>query len=441
MRKHRRYLFALLFALALAVVAAGCGGGGGSTSTGAAGGTTGAANVSGSISIMGIWVGKEQKQFQKVIDAFNQQYPNVTVKYDPVGDNLPTVLSTAVEGGNPPDIAAPAQPGLIQGFVDSGAVQPIDFMQSDVQDNLGDSGVTLGTFGGKLYGVLYKANNKSTVWYNSKAFSDAGVQPATDWDTFLQNAQTIKASGLPAYSIGGADGWTLTDLFENIYIRTAGPDKYDQLSTHDIPWTDQSVKDALTEMAKIYGESDNIAGGTSGALQTDFPTSVGNVLSDKPKAAMVIEGDFVPSAVDTTLKPGEGYNVFAFPDINGSAKSVVIAGNIFVMFKDTPAARAWMQFSASADAAKAWAEQGGFSSPNKNLDPSVYPDPILRETASALGSADVVRFDMSDLQPAAFGATTGQGEWKIFQDFLKNPSDIDGTANALEQAAAKAYGS
>ena len=48
---------------------------------------------------------------------------------------------------------------------------------------------------------------------------------------------------MPAVSIGGADGWTLTDLFENIYLRTAGPEKYDQLATHKIKWTDPSVKD------------------------------------------------------------------------------------------------------------------------------------------------------------------------------------------------------
>ncbi len=82
---------------------------------------------------------------------------------------------------------------------------------------------------------------------------------------------------MPAYSIGGADGWTLTDLFENIYLRQAGPDKYDQLSTHELKWTDQSVKDALTTMAQVLGDTSNIAGGTSGALQTDFPTSVSKV--------------------------------------------------------------------------------------------------------------------------------------------------------------------
>ena len=49
---------------------------------------------------------------------------------------------------------------------------------------------------------------------------------------FINDARTLKASGPPAYSIGGADGWTLTDLFENIYLRQAGAAKYDQLSKH-----------------------------------------------------------------------------------------------------------------------------------------------------------------------------------------------------------------
>ena len=49
------------------------------------------------------------------------------------------------------------------------------------------------------------------------------------------------------------------------------------------------------------------------------------------------------------------------------------------------------------------------------------------------------RFDLSDLQPSAFGGTVGQGEFKLFQDFLNNPSDVDGIAQKLEDAAAKAY--
>ena len=66
---------------------------------------------------------------------------------------------------------------------------------------------------------------------------------------------------------------------------------------------------------------------------------------------------------------------------------------------------------------------------------------ITRTTATAIGKAKTFRFDLSDLQPASFGGTVGQGEFKIFQDFLKNPKNVDGIAAALESAAAKAYAS
>jgi alpha-glucoside transport system substrate-binding protein len=441
MKKHRLHLLALALIFALSVLAAGCGGDDdeGGAETGATD-TGGEAAVSGSISVMSTWSGPEQKSFQAVIDGFTEQNPDVDVSYDSAGDALPTVLSTAVEGGNPPDVAVVPQPGLVQQYVERGALQPIDFAQETISENFAESVIEVGTFEDQLYAVLFKASNKSTYWYNVQAFEDAGVEATEDWDEFLTNAETIKASGLPAYSIGGAEGWTLTDLFENIYLRTAGADMYDQLSRHEIPWTDQSVKDALTEMAKIVGDTDNIVGGTEGALQSDFATSVSNVFAEEPKAAMVIEGDFVPGVVESPLEPETGYNVSVFPSINDSPPSVVASGDLAVMFEDSPAAQAFVEYLASPEAAAIWAGRGGFSSANQNLDPSAYPDPITATTAGAIAEAEEFRFDLSDLQPSEFGATEGQGLWKLFQDFLENPDDVDGIAQQMERAAAGAYG-
>jgi ABC-type glycerol-3-phosphate transport system substrate-binding protein len=433
----RARLSATVFILALAL-AAGCGGGSSSSGSSESGGST--SNISGSVSVMGIWTGPEQAAFQKVIDGFNEQNPDVSVKYTSAGDELPTQLATAVAGGNPPSVAFVAQPGLIKDFVGKGALKPIDYAKSDVEQNLGQSAVDIGSVDGKLYGVLYKAANKSLVWYNVKAFNDAGVQPPKTWDEFIQNAGTLKASGVPAYSIGVDVGWPITDLFENIYLSQAGPDNYDKLSTHEIPWTDQTVKDALKTMAQVLGDGSNIYGGTSGALQTDFPTSVGNVFIDPPKAAQIMEGDFVPGSAKTTLQPGSGYNVFPFPQVGDTPNLVMGGGDIAIAFEDNPAVQAFMKYLTTTEAAEIWAKQGGFASLNKGLDPSVYPSDIEETTAGPLTKATAFRFDMSDLQPAAFGATVGQGEWKIFSDFVKDPSNVDGTAAALEKAAAKAYG-
>jgi alpha-glucoside transport system substrate-binding protein len=436
---HRFHLM-LLAALAAALVIAGCGddndnGGGGEAKT------TAQQNVSGNVSVVGVWTGDEQKSFQAVLDTFKQKYPKVTVKYQPAGDNTPTVLATAVQGGRPPDLATIAQPGVIEEFQKKGSLKPIDFAKPTLAKNYPADFVKLGTIDGKLYSFVYKGANKSTVWFNTKAFQDAGVQAPKNWDEFLQAAKTVKASGVPAYSLGGADGWTLTDLFENIYLRQAGPDKYDQLSKHEIPWTDPSVKEALTSMAQVLGDTSNIVGGKSGALQTDFPTSVEKVFTDPAKAAMVIEGDFVPGVVSskTKLKPKSGYDVFAFPDVGDTTGAVVGGGDSIVMFKDSPAAKALVQFLATPEAAQAWAKRGGFSSPNKGVSESAYPDEITRETATALANAKTFRFDMSDLAPASFGGTAGQGEWKILQDFLSDPQNVDGTAKKLEASAAKAF--
>jgi ABC-type Fe3+ transport system substrate-binding protein len=394
--------------------------------------------VSGSITFDGIWTGAEAKSIGAVIGAFNKQYPDVHVNYKAVGDNLPTVVGTALAGGHPPDIADVAQPGLIQEWVNKKALKPIEYARSTINQNFEPAFAQLGVYSGKLYGIVFKPGNKSTVWYNMHAFKNAGVKPPATWPDFTKAAATVKASGTTPFSIGGADGWTLTDLFENIYLRQAGPAKYVSLTHHKILWTDPSVTSSLSTMGQILKGS-LVAGGTSGAVQTDFPTSVNNVWQSPPKAAMVIEGDFVPGVATVKAKAGTDFGEFPFPSINGSSGSVVISGDSIVAFRDTPAIRAFITFLATPEASEAWAKRGGFATANKNVAASVYPDAVTRATASAIAKAKNVAFDMSDQQPGAFGATVGQGEWGLFQDFLRNPSDVKGIAKKLEASAASAY--
>jgi alpha-glucoside transport system substrate-binding protein len=432
---RRRWLVSALLVGALAIVAAGCGGGGSSGSSG------GSSDVTGSLSVMASWGGDEQDSFQAVIDGFTAKYPNVTVKYTSGGDNLATLLSTAVQGGNPPDLAAIPQPGLMSDFAKNGKIQSIDQLHDQIVKEFGQSVADVGSVDGTQYAVMFKAANKSLVWYNVSAFDQAGIEPPTTWDELTKDASTLKAAGITPWSVGVDVGWPITDLFENVYLRTAGADMYDKLAKHEIPWTDQSVKDALTVMQDIVGNSGNMVGGTDGALQTDMPTSVANVFTDPPKGAMVTIGDFAPGVTTTTLDPVTGYAVFTFPSINDSPPSVVGGGDLFVEFKKSDAADAFLEYLTTPEAAEIWAKRGGFSSPNKNVDKSVYPDEITQETASAVGEADTFRFDLSDLQPAAFGATPGQGLFKYFSDFVKSPNDIDMITQEMETAAKKAYGS
>jgi ABC-type glycerol-3-phosphate transport system substrate-binding protein len=401
-------------------------------------------SVKGNVSFDGIWTSSTgQKPFQKVINAFHKKYPGVHVNYKPVGNNLPTVLATAVAGGHPPDMADIAQPGTIKQFANQHKLKPINYATSVLKKNFSPGWLKLGKFNGKQYAFVFKAANKSLVWYNVPAFKTAGVKAPKTFSALLKEAKTIKASGTPAYSIGGAEGWTLTDLFENIYLRTFGVAKYNALSAHKIKWTDSSVTTALKSMGKILGDTSNIAGGTAGALQDSFNQSVTNAFASPSKGAMVFEADFVGGVIlsQTKAKPKTGFNTFVWPQITAGAdaKAVEIAGDLMVTFRDNPAIRAFVKYLASPKAASIWAHAGGFGTGNHNMKASVYPDSITRATEAPLLTAKSVVFDMSDLQPPAFGSTAGQGEWGLFQKFLQNPSNINAIQKDLEKAAASAY--
>jgi multiple sugar transport system substrate-binding protein/alpha-glucoside transport system substrate-binding protein len=425
--------------LALMLLLAACGGG--EVDSGDDGGDDGGEEqVSGEVNVAAVWTGGEQENFEAVLDAFTEE-TGIETTYKATGDDVGAYLGTQIEGGNPPDVAMLPQAGLLRDLAQEGSLTPAnDDVRAAMEEHFSPDWTDLGSVDGELYGVYFKAANKSVWWYNTAVFEQAGVEPPTTWDEMLQAAQTVNASGTPFVSIGGGDGWTLTDWFENIYIQTAGPEMYDQLANHEIPWTDESVIEALEVFAELVGDESNIAGGTAGALQTDFPTSVQQVFANPPKAATVYEGDFVAGVITGETNAAEGdFDFFNFPQIDDAGAAVVGGGDVAVALSDNEAAQELLAYLASPEAAEVWASKGGFTSPNQSLDTSVYPDDMTMRTAEAVAGAETFRFDLSDLQPAQFGGTVGKGLFLRFQDFLQNPDDPQAAAQALEKDANKAF--
>lgn len=394
------------------------------------------------LEVAAVWTGAEQANFKKVLAEFEKR-TGAKVTFVPAQDPIINFLGSKIAGGAPPDVAMLPQVGAIKQAVDKKWAKPVGpDAQAQLAKNYAQGWQDLGKVDGKQYGVYYKAANKSLVWYNAKVFENAGAKEPKTWKDFRSTAQTVYDSGVTPVSVGGADGWTLTDWFENIYLSQAGPEKYDQLAQHKIKWTDPSVKDALTTLAQIWGDKNLIAGGPDGALQTEFPASVTQTFTggDQPKAGMVFEGDFVAvNIAETKAKIGTDAKVFPFPAV-GAKPPVVSGGDAAVILKDSKGAQALATFLASPDAATIQAKLGGYLSPNKNVALSAYPNAVQQKMAKALIAAgDDFRFDMSDQAPQSFGGTPGKGEWKDLQDFLKNPKDVAGAQKKLEADAAAAY--
>ncbi len=444
-RRTTRGVAAVLAAGALTLTA--CGGGDGGSGSGRPP-SIDLPDLSGqSLEVAAVWTGAERDNFLRVLDEF-EALTGASVSFVPSGDNVSQFVGSKVEGGSPPDVVMVPQPGVLHEFAENGWLAPVDeSVQAQLDANYTRGWQELANHEGTQYGVYVKAANKSLIWYSTTAFAYAGVEPPATWDDFVATAWTVWESGTTPVSVAGADGWTLTDWFENVYLSQAGPEMYDRLTAHEIPWTDESVTEALTTLAELFGSPQLLENGNDGSLQTDFPTSVTQTFIDleTPDAGMVFEADFVGSVISdsTDAVIGEDAQVFPFPAV-GEAPPVVSAGDVAVAVapdgEASEAQQALLAFLASTDAARIWAEAGGFVSPNKSLEFDAYPNEVQRGIAEALIAAgDDFRFDMSDQTPAAFGGTTGQGMWQGLQNFLRDPGDIAGAQEYLESQADRAY--
>jgi ABC-type glycerol-3-phosphate transport system substrate-binding protein len=404
--------------------------------------TSSSSQQGGSVSLWAEWSSNEQNAFQGALQPFQTQ-SGTTVNYASKGSNIDTVLEAAVSGGAPPDVALIPDPGTLQTLAKQGSIKELTNILGGLTSNYGSAWNKLASYNGKLYGVWFKGANKNTIWYNPAEFAAAGISsPPTSWEQLIQDASTLKAAGVTPFSLCTDVGWPVADFWQNVYLKTAGADKYNGLATHSVKWTDPTVTTAFTTMAQLVGTPSNLAGGVQGSLSNAYPACVDKVFPKagaQPQAAMVFEGDFVSLEITGNSKnytpgtTGSGgascttdpsktpcYNFFDFPapSANSANKAAIQgAGDVAVMLKDTPQSEALIKYLAGPDGAAIWAHLGGFASPNNKVPPSAYPDPVAKGIAQALVGASSFVFSLDDLQ-----GTWEKNMWQDLLDFVKNPS-------------------
>ena len=393
-----------IFALVVTLVATACSQPGTSTPSGsAAAGST--------ITVMSLWGGSEQDSFQKVLDAFKAK-TGVTANFESQRTNYSTILQTRISGGNPPDVAIIPGIGFLRQFARQGSLKKVSDVGVDlnaIKGNYPPGILEIGQVDGTQYAIMVKFNSKSTMWYRPDKFKTLGVSAATDYPGFVKLLGDIKGKGQAPMGLGASDSWTLTDWFENIYARQAGPEKYDQLFSGKLPWTDASVAAAVDTMKQAVKE-DYVAGGITAALGRTFTDGIGQAFSTNPSAVIYYEGGFVggiaTGQTNTALKVGETIDWFDFPSINGN-KTVTIGGDVIAAFTTKPGVKEFLNYMTTADSGAVWAGTGAIISPIKSVPASAYPNDLAKREAAQVANASAVRFDGSDLLPSGGGDQLG----------------------------------
>jgi alpha-glucoside transport system substrate-binding protein len=277
---------------------------------------------------------------------------------------------------------------------------------------------------------------KGNVFYPKKTFEAKGYTVPKTWDE-LETLQTkMAADGIPAWCLGiesgAATGWPITDWVEQIMLRTAGKDGYDKWTGHAIPFTDATVKTAFQTMMDIWGSKEYAYGGAQYIVQTNFGESPKLAFTDPPKCWLTNQGNFITAFFPDDVKADLDANVGVFPlpaidAANGTP--VAVGGDQAVAFADRPEVWAFLKYLTTPEAGVSWAQAGGALFPYKNQDLANYKGNLDKAFVTALVEAPFVRFDGSDLMPAAVGSGTF---WTESVKLINGQQDIDTTLSNIE---------
>src|SRR6056297_526055 len=396
-----------------------------------------------SITVMSVWGGQELDAFKKVAASF-EAATGIEVKHESTRD-LPTLLTTRLEAGNPPDIVHLTGMGMMKDHAEDGNLVDLKnvFDVNEFRKEYDEKWIDLAEYEDGMYGLFISADVKSLVWYNPKEFEKKGYEIPETWDelkeltdTMIENGDTPWAIGLES---GEASGWPATDWIEDIMLRTAGPEVYDQWVNHEIPWTDERVKRAFEIFGEITRDSDRVYGGPTNVLATNFGDSVNALFADSPNAYLHRQASFITSFIkdnNPDLVAGEDFDFFPFPPIDEEHGNPVLgAADMLSMMDNNESARKFMRYMASPGAQMIWVSELGKLGVNEEINPNAYPDNLTKEMAAMLRNADTFRFDGSDSMPSSLGSGAF---WQQSLNYVRG-QDLDNILQRLEDAAEEAY--
>ena len=399
----------------------------------------------GSIEVLSLWGGSEQAAFLKVAKQFTTN-SGIDVKYTSARNFIPDIR-TRLAAGDPPDIAIVPRPGYLATLANQGVLKPtssLGLSSSYLKARYTSAWLGFGQVGGKQYGVPAKANSKSVIWFKPQSFKQYHFKAPKTWAQLVALTKKYKQKGKTPWAIGDGPNqsqWVLTDWFENIYARQAGPAKYQALFTGKLPFTDPSVSKALKTMLQIVNGK-YVLGGVQGILGTSFVDGIGDVFGTNSKAELYMEGGFVggiaTQQTNTALKPGKTIDFFPWPTIVPKNDSPVIVGADYaVAFKTGSDITKFLQYISSPAAGRIWVSTGAVESVNRLVPGSAYPTVLTRKEGKQLSSAKIVRFDGSDQMPGAFGDTWGFA----LQDVIQHPGNISSILSKFQSQIKGQWGS
>jgi alpha-glucoside transport system substrate-binding protein len=254
-------------------------------------------------------------------------------------------------------------------------------------------------------------------------FAEKGWQVPTTWAELKTLSDTIAGSGMKPWCAGiesgDATGWPATDWVEDVLLRTAGAEVYDQWVAHEIPFNDPQVVRAVDEVGSILKNPRYVNGGfgdVKSIATTAFQEAGLPILDDK--CALHRQASFFANQWPEGTRVAQDGDVFAFylPGPSAESRPVLGGGEFLAAFNEKPETQAVQRYFGSTEWVNDKAKIGDWFTANKGLDVANVANPIDKLSVQLLQDPKTqFRFDGSDMMPAAVGAGSF---WKGMTDWI-----------------------
>ncbi len=385
-RKTRRTSTVALLAC-FAVVAAACGDGGSDDS---AFGEDANSTVDAEGETLSVWIMEGTNPdadpfFDEVSTAFTEETgATLDVQFVPWGSAHDQFVNS-IAGGTTPDVAEVGTTWTPE-FADAGALLDMSSQVegAGLEEGYVDGLVEAGTYDEGLYGVPWYAGVRSVV-YRTDIFEEAGVEPPTTWEEFVDVGTTIKESDpdIIPFPVSNA-AFAYLPFVWGAGGELAVQEGEDWTATLDTPealegtqfYTDLALKhDLSTPAASTWDEA---------ALRDAFAAG---------DAAMIVSGSWTPGSILEANPDLEGkLGVFPIPGPDGGMSPSFLGGShlgVFQTAQNPDLAWAFVRMMTTGQFAEEWGQESGFFPGTTELldEIAAEDDPLVAPFATQMNEA------------------------------------------------------
>lgn len=368
------------------------------------------------------------------LEQYQMLHPDLEIDHTTVNlysSPIPTAFYIFLDSNRQPDVFSSFIGGNLYNYVEQGAIADISDLWQEMgwDETFPEPVKEMATVDGRQYFVPM-AVQWNPIWYRTDIFAEHDLAPPQTWDEFLQACDTLHAAGVIPIALS-TTGWTppMARWFTILNMRLNGPEFHQRLLRGQERYDDDRVRRVFEHWATMIEHN----------CFDDARTSYGDASDQilEGEAAMYNLGEWLSESYADGLP--ESFDFFSFPvldpDLPRGEIALVYGAYMLADAEHPQEARRFLAYLGSAESQTTNVETLGRVATNLEVDQSLYND-VYRRGLQFVQEADHI----TQLFEFSAASAVGGEALSAFQEFWRNPDQIDETLTRLETARERQYG-